>query len=364
LRLRFTLVTLCLVALLPSPAVLAVSPAGPGPVTGPLPVYQEPHGYFSLPVPAGWHSLLLEHPGERLYVFTPEDISADQLRLGVDVMAVLTLRISTISPEGAKVPAAELLRLDLDGRLRGYKEHGVAATGQPGPPVRLGGVDLASSTIAQPGYDEFVAVGVRGRLFYALEYQWERRRQAVFRPLLEQMAAGLSLPEPVFRGETNRYESASGAFALTLPAGWAVQERTDGGTTGFRLSPEKPTPGPGQPRLGATLTRIRPFSANLTGRKVTIPRDQVGLRAAQLLDPSRHAGQVVFALEEVNLDGRVGLFWERSYRSPSSEAFLQEFHLVVAKEDTLYDVVLAAPLADFELYRETFRQALQTLALH
>jgi hypothetical protein len=349
--------------LLTLPAVAAPA-AGQGAVPAELPVFREPHGYFELPVPAGWHSLVLEEPGERLYAFTPEDISPDQLRLGVDVVAILTLRVTTVSKEAARTPTADLLRLDLDHRLQGYKQHGVAATGRPGPLFRLAGIDLASASLSQPGYDEFVAVGVQGRLFYALEYQWETRRRDEYRPLLERMAAGLRLFQPTLAGRTQRYAGAGKAFAVTLPEGWSVKERDDGKTTQFYVSREKLTTEQDRFQVGAALTRIRRFSQSVSGRKLTLPRAQAAFWSSRLLEPARVPEQAVFELEAVTVGGREGLYWERSFRSPSSEGYLQELHLVLAKDDTLYDVILEAPVAEFELYREAFRQALQSLELN
>lgn len=324
--------------------------------------FQAPHGYFELPVPKGWHFLSFDHLAERQYLFTSEAVTLEQLQQGVDLDACFAVRILGLESRHALTPLGDLLEEDLDHRIATYREHGRKLEGRATGPQTLAGLEGTAAFLWQDDDDEHLFLGRKGHLLYEIGYSYKREKKDSYLPILQEMAAGLALLEPEPSVKTGVFRDSTGSFSVELPDEWYPMSEGDQDTH-FFVSRERVMASTDAFTVGASFRKVPRLSERLPKYRLTSDREIVEFWAGVVLQEQKGFSQKVLDIRGASIGDKGGVVIERSFHFGSAPYYVQELHLILAKNDTLYEVILEAPVMEFELYRPAFNRAIETLEL-
>lgn len=334
----------------------------PSPDVAASAILQVPYGYFEIPLPEGWHYLSLEHLAERQYFFTPEPVTQQQLQEGVDLGASFQIRILALDVPGLGSPVATMLQEDLAHRIQIYRDHGVTLEGRPAGPEVIAGIEGETALLSQEDDEEFLFLGRKGHLLYEIDYAYKREQKDRYLPVLQQMAAGLRLLTPETPGEAGVFRDTNGSFSAELPADWYPMGESEPEAQ-FFVSRERMMSTTDAFTVGACFRKVPGLSQRLSNYRLSTDWEAVAFWTSVVTREQKGLEQKILAIRSIPGEIKAGVVLERSYRFESAPYYVQELHLIRVRDDTLYEVILEAPVMEFELYRPVFDRAIQTLQL-
>lgn len=332
------------------------------PAAAELAAFRAPYGVFELPLPEGWHLLSFDHLAERQYFFTPEPVTLEELKAGIDLEACFQVRIMTLDSRSLRSPLADLMEGNLAHRIELYREHGVALEGRPAGPQVLAGLAGETALLAQEDDEGFLFLGRKGHLLYEVHYSYQRKKKDRYLPVLAEMAAGLTLFDPEAPRKTTVFRDPTETFAVELPEDWYTMTGAGPGTH-FFVSRERIMSATDHFLVGVTLRKMTHLAERLPEQIRTSDQDLVNFWGAAALNEQKGFSQKLLDLRRTQVQDMTGILFERSFHFASAPFYVQELHLILARAGTLYEVILEAPVMEFELYRGTFYRAVETLQM-
>ncbi len=322
-----------------------------------------PDNYFELPVPDGWEFVSVEWLGERTYLFSPSKVTREELERGVDLEASFKVKISRMPEEMLSLTSKELMELNIEHLENGYRQGGYDIQCELGEEKTLMGIDgyTASLTIDN-GNPDFLFIGLQGKLAYEVQYSCDADKVAKYDPLLFKMLEGMRLLDYTKKEEVVRFKDDNNQFSLLLPRSWSMKQVDDGKVAQLFISREAIKKDDDLFKVGVTITKIRQASNNF--KNVRSDSDLVKLWGSLVLYPTEDMDMNLFEFKEAEIDGKFGFVAERSIHIKGFDFYEQEIHIILAKDDNLYNVVLEAPVMEFEAYRNIFNQAIDSLILN
>lgn len=327
-------------------------------------IFQVPFGYFKLPVPKDWYFLSVDQLRERQYMFCPNEISLDLLMEGVNLEALLIIKILTMDVEESDTPTEELMMNDIDYRISEYKKRGTELTGELIGPKEVEGIDGYSASLTQFREKEFLFLGKKEHLLYEIHYSFDIDKETLFMPIFNEMLAGLNSLDYKFDGELKTFEDKGKNFSVLLPADWNVKERDDGKVAQMFVSREEIEKETDVFKVGVTCTKIRRFSKSYPQYSLESDKDIVNLWATGILEVSEEIPNKVLEIVYVEINEKYGILWQRSFKPKETDYYIQEYHVILAKNDILFDVIFEAPVMEFEIYEDAFLTAVGNLKLN
>lgn len=321
--------------------------------------FKEPLGYFQIPMPEDWNYLCAADLGSRIYIFTPQDVSADQLETVAEFEVVFLVKFSRIFERQHDQPLEEILQEYIDYQVAVFKEEELELEGEIMGPAKILGIDGALAKLKEPEGEGTLFLGKYGSMFIELNYACDYDKKDYYQPILDTMLEGFKLLDNKFSGEQRLWTNKRKNFSIMLPQAWHPREEVGGNIKQMFISRERLRTANDIFQVGVTVTEISSFS-KLIGRRVESEQDIINIWYGALEEVSQRVPTVIYGFQEIKGENKNGIIFERSYMQDS---FIQEYHVILAKGDTVYDVVLEAPMMEFEIYRDLFLEAIESIKL-
>ena len=324
-----------------------------------------PYDYFVISLPDGWEFLCTDWFGERNYLFSPVKVTRSEIEQGVDLEAFFKVKICRVPDNMLNLPPKELIKRNIEHMENVYKQAGYNLRGEIGGARTIMGINgyTASLFSEEDENPSFLFLGVKGELGYQIFYGCDADKALQYNPLLLKMLEGMQLLDYASKEELTGFRDSNNQFFIKLPKSWSMKEKDDGKTAQLFVSREAIINKDDFYKVGVTITKIRNASTIFANTGSDL--DLVKQWGSIVIPPSQNIDVELHAFRgDVNIAGKTGFLVERSFVIKGFNVYTQEYRLILAKNNNLYDIVMEAPVMEFEIYREVFNEAINSLVLN
>lgn len=258
----------------------------------------------------------------------------------------------------------ELMKGNIEHIENAYKEAGYSIKGELGKARTIMGIKGYTATLTLPNESpSFLFLGLRDKLAYEIQYQCGLDLDSKYNSLLLKMIEGIQLLDYANNEELAEFSDSNNQFSIRLPKSWSATDRDDGKVAQLWVSRELIINEDDTFKVGVTITKIRNASKNFKNVKSDL--DLVKQWSSLVLLPSETIMAELHSFQDgVKISGKSGFMAERSIIIKGSDFYAQEYRIILAKNDDLYEIIMEAPVMEFEVFREVFNKAINSLVLY
>jgi hypothetical protein len=297
--------------------------------------------------------------GERDYFFSPQKTTWTELQKGVELDASLAVKILTMDMAQQRADLRELMHGDLAMRVKIYQGQNIIAVTSSVWEDNIAGLKGVSALITQPDEKEYLFLAKDKNLIHEIDYHLKDAARPKYQPLIEQILATLRFHHPENKIDKREFVT-KGNSAITLPHDWYVKEHRDGDAYQVFISREQIVSENDIFLTGASISKISNFAKNFPETGVTSDVAIAKRWTVTNLDSYPKLAIKTLNIEKIIVAGCPSYLIECSLKSKFGDYYIQEFRLITAKNGALYDVSLEAPVMEFELYRNIFKDAVKS----
>lgn len=325
-------------------------------------LYKAPFNYFEIPVPKDWRVITTEWFGGREYIFSPQQITLEQFEKGIDLQTIFLVKISR-HPDGLlKNPYFNIKYLEYARHFNPYM--GSYVQFELGPDQKIFGVEGSNIKARFPDKSTAnILLALKDRLMYEFHYYSKDSQYDTYLPVFQKMIQGMKILDYSCHEETKAFsfkvQKVQGD--ICLPKSWSLRQYCSDGTYKLFITREPHHNILDAFKVGVSITEIPIIQEPL---KFPSERERAIALAKKILIPSQRILALLYQYDDqITLNGCRAVIAERSYTFIGQEGFTQEYHVFIGKVATLYDIVLKAPVREFEVYSDIYWQAISSINL-
>jgi len=324
--------------------------------------YTEPNQIFTLDRPAEWYVLAVPNVGQRSFIFSKQKRTAQDLTKAYKPEAELRIKLFRLNQDDMKMTREALVKRYMQYLTQVYKQLHFSLSYKIEEDQEIS--DRAASRVATycKGTETDIWITTANGIFVKLTANYDSTVKQEAQPLLERMARSFQLlpsPKPL---SLVPFDIGIGDIHLQVPKKWHVNLWRQKSLAQFFISREKISKPKDMFEVGITINVFKDVTKTW-GKQGVSAGNFLSLWTKTFFKQTTDMHGKIFVFKTLDISGLPATFMERSYpyQGGCLNGFIQEYHVSVMHGVTLIDMVLEAPVMEFENYRPTFDAIIKSL---
>ena len=324
--------------------------------------FKDPNGAFTVNMPAGWHVIQIPHVGQRVTILSREERTADDLKTSYDPDAELMIKLFRMNQDDLSMSRQAIVDRYLEFLTQMYKQQfNLDLEITKGEDTTINGLACSTAHTVCGNTISDMWIATSDGIFVELKSSYDRDSEASAKSVLMQLARSFRLGERAPALKSTMIKATTRSIQFAAPAGWFVKRYDNDSAEQLFVSREKVEKPEDMFQVGISMNIFKDVRKiwDLDG-----PVDPEQVMRAWLditVKSTRDNNGQFFAIELTRLGGLPMLKFERGFQGSTPGVFIHEYHVTIINGLTLIDMILEAPVMEFEQYRTTFDHAIQSL---